>query len=105
MTVEQRNEVLSHIQITDSLQDLAQCDLVIESIIEELAPKQALFKELDAIVKADAILATNTSTLAVVKMAQATNRQTKYVASTFSIRSCHATRRSYSPSHCKRLNH
>ena len=30
MTVEQRNEVLSHIQITDSLQDLAQCDLVIE---------------------------------------------------------------------------
>ena len=77
MTVEQRNEVLSHIQITDSLQDLAQCDLVIESIIEELAPKQALFKELDAIVKADAILATNTSTLAVVKMAQATNRPDK----------------------------
>jgi 3-hydroxybutyryl-CoA dehydrogenase len=77
MTVEQRNEVLSHIQITDSLQDLAQCELVIESIIEELAPKQALFKELDAIVKADAILATNTSTLAVVKMAQATNRPDK----------------------------
>jgi 3-hydroxybutyryl-CoA dehydrogenase len=77
MTVEQRNDVLSHIQITDSLQDLAQCDLVIESIVEELAPKQALFKELDAIVKADAILATNTSTLAVVKMAQATNRPDK----------------------------
>ena len=77
MTVDQRNEVLSHIRITDSLNDLALCDLVIESIVEELAPKQALFKELDAIVKSDAILATNTSTLAVVKMAEATNRPDK----------------------------
>ena len=77
MTVEQRNEVLSHIRITDSLNDLATCDLVIESIVEELAPKQALFKELDAIVKPDAILATNTSTLAVVKLAEATNRPDK----------------------------
>lgn len=77
MTVDQRNEVLSHIRITDSLNDLAPCDLIIESIVEELAPKQALFKELDAIVKPDAILATNTSTLAVVKMAEATNRPDK----------------------------
>ena len=77
ITVDQRNEVLSHIRITDSLNDLASCDLVIESIVEELAPKQALFKELDAIVKPDAILATNTSTLAVVKMAEATNRPDK----------------------------
>lgn len=77
MTVEQRNEVLSHIRITDSLNDLATCDLVIESIVEELAPKQALFKELDAIVKPDAILATNTSTLAVVKLAETTNRPDK----------------------------
>jgi 3-hydroxybutyryl-CoA dehydrogenase len=77
MTVDQRNEVLSRIRITDSLNDLASCDLVIESIVEELGPKQALFKELDAIVKPDAILATNTSTLAVVKMAEATNRPDK----------------------------
>ena len=77
MTVDQRNEVLSHIRITDSLNDLASCDLVIESIVEELAPKQALFKELDAIVKPDAILATNTSTLAVVKLAEATSRPDK----------------------------
>lgn len=77
MTADQRNEVLSHIRITDSLSDLASCDLVIESIVEELAPKQALFKELDAIVKPDAILATNTSTLAIVKMAEATNRPDK----------------------------
>ena len=69
--------MLSHIRFTDSLNDLASCDLVIESIVEELEPNQALFKELDAIVKPDAILATNTSTLAVVKMAEATNRPDK----------------------------
>lgn len=77
ITVDQRNQVLSHIRITDSLKDLATCDLVIESIVEELAPKQALFKELDQIVKPETILATNTSTLAVVKMAEATNRPDK----------------------------
>ena len=77
MTVDQRNEVLSHIRITDSLNDLSSCDLVIESIVEELAPKQALFKELDQIVKPEAILATNTSTLAVVKMAEVTSRPDK----------------------------
>lgn len=77
MTVDQRNEVLSHIRITDSLNDLPSCDLVIESIVEELAPKQALFKELDQIVKPEAILATNTSTLAVVKMAEVTSRPDK----------------------------
>jgi len=77
MTVDQRNEVLSHIRITDSLNDLASCDLVIESIVEELAPKQELFSQLDKIVKPSAILATNTSTLPVIAMAQATNRPDK----------------------------
>ena len=77
MTQDDSEKVRSHISITESLNDLAQCDLVIESILEELAPKQALFAELDAIVKPSAILATNTSTLPVVKMAQATNRPDK----------------------------
>ena len=77
MTEEQRAEILSHISITDQISALANCDLVIESIIEELAPKQELFAQLDAVVKPSAILATNTSTLPVVAMAQATNRPDK----------------------------
>ncbi len=77
MTEDQRTEVLSHISITDQLSELANCDLVIESILEELAPKQELFSQLDKIVKPSAILATNTSTLPVVAMAQATNRPDK----------------------------
>ena len=81
MTEDERTKILSHISITDQLSALANCDLVIESILEELAPKQELFSELDKIVKPSAILATNTSTLPVVAMAQAT----KFVAFTFLI--------------------
>ena len=77
ITEDQRTEILSHISITDQLSDLANCDLVIESIVEELAPKQELFSQLDKIVKPSAILATNTSTLPVIAMAQATNRPDK----------------------------
>lgn len=77
MTEDQRTQILSHISITDQLSALTDCDLVIESIIEELAPKQELFSQLDKIVKPSAILATNTSTLPVVAMAQATNRPDK----------------------------
>jgi 3-hydroxybutyryl-CoA dehydrogenase len=77
LTEDERAAVLSHISITESLTDLANCDLVIESILEELTAKQALFAELDDIVKPSAILATNTSTLPVIKMAQATKRPDK----------------------------
>ena len=59
---------------TDALADLADCDLVLESVVEDLDVKLALFRELDGICKADAILATNTSTLPVVEMAMVTNR-------------------------------
>ena len=69
--------VRGRVSATDSLADLADCDLVIESVVEDLDVKRALFTELDGIVKADAILATNTSTLPVVEMAVATNRPDK----------------------------
>ena len=53
---------------------LADCDLVIESIVEDLDTKRQLFAELDRICAPDAILTTNTSTLPVVEMAVATRR-------------------------------
>jgi 3-hydroxybutyryl-CoA dehydrogenase len=53
---------------------LADCDLVIESIVEDLAAKKHLFNELDRIVREGAILATNTSTLPVIEMAMETGR-------------------------------
>ena len=53
---------------------LKDCDLVIESILEDLPTKKQLFNDLDRIVKDGAILATNTSTLPVVEMAMETGR-------------------------------
>jgi 3-hydroxybutyryl-CoA dehydrogenase len=74
-----RDEVLGRVSATSDLANLADCDLVIESIVEDLDTKLGLFKELDGIVKADGILATNTSTLPVVEMAVATERADKVV--------------------------
>ena len=61
--------VLGRVKTTSNLADLADSDLVIESVVEDLATKQALFRELDAIVGHETILATNTSTLPVVELA------------------------------------
>ena len=62
---------------TDDLSQVADCGLVIESVVEDLATKTALFAELDQVCGPDTILATNTSTLAVTEMAVATGRPDK----------------------------
>ncbi|HEU5149960.1 MAG TPA: 3-hydroxyacyl-CoA dehydrogenase NAD-binding domain-containing protein, partial [Iamia sp.] len=79
LSAEDRDAVLGRVSATDQISDLADCDLVIESVVEDLAIKKALFAELDAAVKPDAILATNTSTLPVVEMAVATGRPDQVV--------------------------
>lgn len=73
-TDDERAAVLDRIQATDHLGAVADCDLVIESVVEDLAVKKALFAELEQIVKPSGILATNTSTLPVVEMAMVTQR-------------------------------
>ncbi len=70
----ERNAVLGRVRAVTDLGELTECDLVLESIVEELAPKLELFKELDGICGEGAILATNTSTLSVKDMAAATGR-------------------------------
>jgi 3-hydroxybutyryl-CoA dehydrogenase len=62
-------EVLARVTAHHELHALADCDLVLESVVEDLAVKKDLFSRLSDIVRADAILATNTSTLPVVEMA------------------------------------
>jgi 3-hydroxybutyryl-CoA dehydrogenase len=70
----ERQAILGRVTATTDLQDLAGCDLVLESIVEDLGAKQELFRELDRIVRPGAILASNTSTLPVVELAVATER-------------------------------
>ncbi|MFP5328201.1 MAG: 3-hydroxyacyl-CoA dehydrogenase family protein [Acidimicrobiia bacterium] len=77
LSEEDRAATLKLVSATSSLDDLKDCDLVIESIVEEIGPKKHLFNELDRICKDSAILATNTSTLPVVEMAMETGRPDK----------------------------
>ncbi|HEV2945369.1 MAG TPA: 3-hydroxybutyryl-CoA dehydrogenase [Solirubrobacteraceae bacterium] len=64
---------------TTNYKDLAGCDLVIEAITENLALKLEMWKEIDQIVKAEAVFATNTSSLAVIDQAAATSRPEQFV--------------------------
>jgi 3-hydroxybutyryl-CoA dehydrogenase len=75
----ERDAVLARVTATAELGDLADCDLVIESVVEDLAVKQRLFAELDAICRPEAILATNTSTLPVIELAVNTNRADRVI--------------------------
>ena len=68
---------LSRVTATSDLAALKDCDLVIESVVEDLPTKKHLFTELDRIVQETAILATNTSTLPVIEMAMETGRPEK----------------------------
>lgn len=77
MTEDERQAILGRITVTDHLGRLAECDLVIESVVEDLAVKRELFAELEQIVKPAGILATNTSTLPVVELAMVTQRPDK----------------------------
>jgi 3-hydroxybutyryl-CoA dehydrogenase len=71
--------VSARVSATADLDALADCDLVVESVVEDLDVKKQLFAELDRIVKGGAILATNTSTLPVVEMAVETGRPERVV--------------------------
>jgi 3-hydroxybutyryl-CoA dehydrogenase len=73
-TAEEAAAIKDHVSATTHLGELVNADLVIESVVEDLAVKKDLFAELDSICKPDTILATNTSTLPVVEMAMSTGR-------------------------------
>jgi 3-hydroxybutyryl-CoA dehydrogenase len=69
-----RTAARGRVRAVTDLGELADCDLVLESIVEEMQPKLDLFTELDGICGEGTILATNTSTLSVAEMAGATKR-------------------------------
>jgi 3-hydroxybutyryl-CoA dehydrogenase len=74
---------IDRLALTTDLADLADCDVVIEAIVEELGAKQELFAELERICRADAVLATNTSALSVTEIASATSSPERVVGMHF----------------------
>jgi 3-hydroxybutyryl-CoA dehydrogenase len=83
MSQADKDVALGRLTLTTDLGDLADCDLVIEAIVEELEPKRQLFAELEGICRPDTILATNTSALSVTKLAEATQRPERMIGMHF----------------------
>jgi 3-hydroxybutyryl-CoA dehydrogenase len=79
LTAEQRTSALSHLEPTLRLEDLSGCDIVIEAIVENLERKKELFAELDGVAKAEAIFASNTSSLSITEMMTATRRGPQFI--------------------------
>jgi 3-hydroxybutyryl-CoA dehydrogenase len=83
MTQEEKDATLGRLTLATDLDALADCDLVIEAVIEDIATKTAVFKELDSLLRSDAILATNTSALSVTEIADSTSRPERVVGMHF----------------------
>ena len=79
ITAEQKDEVRARLKGTQKKEDLAQCDIVIEAIIENIDEKKKVFGVLDAIVKRDAIFASNTSSISVTELMTATRRVDRFI--------------------------
>jgi 3-hydroxybutyryl-CoA dehydrogenase len=83
MTAEDRDAIVGRITPTTSVADAADADLVVEAIIENAAAKIALFKQLDEVTKPECILASNTSSISITKIAAATKRPEKVIGMHF----------------------
>ena len=73
-------EALDRVRGTTDLGDFSACDLVIEAVVENLEAKRQIFARLDEITEDQAILASNTSSISITKLAAATDRPEQVVA-------------------------
>ncbi len=78
-----RKETLGRITASTNLKDLADADLVIEAVTEDLDTKLEVFRTLDELVKPDVVMATNTSSLPIAELSAATKRPDKVVGMHF----------------------
>ncbi|MGQ0612546.1 MAG: 3-hydroxybutyryl-CoA dehydrogenase [Planctomycetaceae bacterium] len=83
LTEEEAKAVQARVTTSTSLGGLAKAGLVVEAVVENAAVKEKLFRELDGIVGADAILASNTSSIAITRIAAATKRPDKVIGMHF----------------------
>lgn len=83
MTAEQAGEITRKLTPAKSFADLKSCDLVIEAVSENLGLKKKIWQELDALVKAEALFASNTSSISITELAAATKRPTQFAGMHF----------------------
>ena len=83
MTADERDAVLARIRPVTDIESITDADIVIEAIIEDLGAKTQLFEQLDRITKPECILASNTSSISITKIAAATGRPEKVIGMHF----------------------
>src|SRR5579872_3388876 len=79
ITAEQKNAIRARLKGTTNKQDLADCDIVIEAIIENVEEKKKMYASIDGIVKKDAIFASNTSSISITELLTSTRRPERFV--------------------------
>jgi 3-hydroxybutyryl-CoA dehydrogenase len=85
ITTQQQQEIRNRLSGTTSFEDLADCDIIIEAIIENLEEKRSTYRQLDNICKPETIFASNTSSLSITEMMTATSsdRQRRFIGMHF----------------------
>ena len=78
-TLEQKAALLDRINATTDYADLADCDLIIEAVFEDLGVKAEVTKNVEAVINSDCIFATNTSTLPISDLAKASTRPNQFI--------------------------
>jgi len=79
ITAQQKDAARARLKGTTKREDLADCDLIIEAIIENVPTKKEMYAALDAIAKKDCIFATNTSSISVTELMSATKRPERFI--------------------------
>ena len=79
----QKQEILGRIRTTTKMEDVGSADMAIEAIVENLSAKTSLFAELDRLTSPECILASNTSSISITRIAAATKRADKVIGMHF----------------------
>ncbi len=83
MTGEEKQAALARVSGTTKLDDLAACDLVVEAVVENMDVKAEIFSRLDTICRSGVILASNTSSISITKIASSTERPERVIGMHF----------------------
>jgi 3-hydroxybutyryl-CoA dehydrogenase len=82
-TIQDRDNALARITMSTSLNDVADCQMIIEAVVEDVTVKSGMFRELDGLCPAETIFASNTSSLTITELAATTQRADRFVGMHF----------------------
>ncbi|MGQ9496001.1 MAG: 3-hydroxybutyryl-CoA dehydrogenase [Thermoanaerobaculaceae bacterium] len=83
ITPQEKEQALARITTTTSLEDFAPCQVVVEAVVENLETKAEVFRALDAVLAPEAILASNTSSISITRLAALTKRPDRFIGMHF----------------------